>query len=161
MSVRITKTQNVPQRYIPKNISVKDKKKQARELRKSRKLYKKGIFYQRASLKSFHSKPSSHVKNAMKLYNVENMAPTKSLSTKTGCTRKSLEKIINKGEGAFFSSGSRPNQTAQSWGYARLASAITGANASIVDYGILKNGCKPSSKALKLATITKKKRVHF
>jgi hypothetical protein len=58
---------------------------------------------------------------------------------------------VKKGEGAYYSSGSRPNQTAQSWGYARLASAITGANASRVDYNILKEGCKSDSPALRIA----------
>jgi hypothetical protein len=69
-----------------------------------------------------------------------------------------LEKILSKGRGAYFSSGSRPNQSAESWGLARLASAITGGNASTVDYKILVEGCKPSSKALKLARKTCKKR---
>ena len=68
-----------------------------------------------------------------------------------------LEQIVNKGRGAYYSSGSRPNQTAESWGLARLASAVTGGNASIVDYHILKSGCKKTSKALKLANKTCKK----
>ena len=61
-----------------------------------------------------------------------------------------LEKIVNNGRGAYYSSGSRPNQTAESWGLARLASAITGANACKVDYDILLMGCKPTSKPLQL-----------
>ena len=55
-----------------------------------------------------------------------------------------------------FSSGSRPNQTAHSWGYARLASTITGGKAASVDYHILEKYCQPSSKALKLAKRNKK-----
>jgi len=58
---------------------------------------------------------------------------------------------VNKGEGAYYSSGSRPNQTPQSWGLARLASAITGGNASIVDYGLIKNGCDHTKRAFQLA----------
>jgi hypothetical protein len=68
-----------------------------------------------------------------------------------------LKKIVNKGEGAFFSSGSRPNQTAQSWGYARLGSAITGQKAAAVDFSILETGCKKSGKAYKLAKEAKEK----
>ena len=52
---------------------------------------------------------------------------------KTGCSIEALKKIVNKGEGAYYSSGSRPNQTSHSWGYARLASAITGGKAAAVD----------------------------
>jgi hypothetical protein len=154
-SVPITKTQTVPIRYIPKQLTKKDKLKQKKNLLKSRKLYRKGVYYTRPKVKSFRSKPSNHVKNAMELYHVPNMSPSRELARKTKCSVASLKKIVNKGEGAYFSSGSRPNQTAQSWGYARLASAITGANASVVDYSILEKGCAPSSKALRLA----KKRV--
>ena len=33
---------SVPKRYVPKQLSKKDKKKQAKELKRSRKAYKKG-----------------------------------------------------------------------------------------------------------------------
>ena len=66
-------------------------------------------------------------------------------------------KIINKGEGAYYSSGSRPNQSAQSWGIARLASSISSGKAAAVDYNILEKGCKPNSKALTLAKKAKRK----
>ena len=39
-------------------------------------------------------------------------------------TRTGQKKIIDKGMGAFYSSGSKPNQTPTSWGLARLASVI-------------------------------------
>ena len=149
---------NVPKRYIPKILSKRDTKKQKQYLRKSRKLYKKGVYYQRPKVKTFKSKPSNHIENAKKIYKVDTLEPTKELSEKTQCSQAALEKIVNKGRGAYYSSGSRPNQTAESWGLARLASSITGGNASIVDYDILHEGCKPSSKALKLATKTCKKR---
>jgi hypothetical protein len=87
------------------------------------------------------------------MYKIEKITPSKELAKKTGCSRKALQKIVNKGEGAYYSSGSRPNQTAHSWGYARLASAITGANASRIDYSILKEGCHPNSRALRIAQI--------
>ena len=70
---------------------------------------------------------------------------------------KGLKKMFKKGQGAYFSSGSRPNQTGHSWGYARLASAITGGKASAVDYKILEENCKKNSKALKLAKKAYKK----
>ena len=85
------------------------------------------------------------------MYGVEKVAPTAELSKATGCSIEALKKIVSKGEGAYFSSGSRPNQTAQSWGYARLGSAITSGKAAVIDYGILEEGCKPGSKALTMA----------
>lgn len=148
---------NVPKRYIPKGLSKKDTKKQKKYLRKSRKMYKKGKYYQRPKVKTFKSRKSNHLKRAEKLYNIKKIAPSKELARKTKCKRSALEKIVNKGRGAYFSSGSRPNQTGESWGIARLASSISGGNASIYDFHVLKEGCKPSSKALKLARKTCKK----
>jgi DNA invertase Pin-like site-specific DNA recombinase len=143
-------------RYLPKKLTVKDKKKQANMLIKSRRLYKKGIYYTRKVVPSFKSKKSHHIVNAKKMYNVDKIGATQELAKATKCTKKTLAKIINKGEGAYFSSGSRPNQTAQSWGLARLASAITGGKTAAVDYSILEKGCKPNSKALTLAKKSKK-----
>ena len=143
--------------YIPKHLSVRDKSKQIQNLNKSRKLYKKGKYFQRPKVKSFKSKPSKHVENAKDLYNVDSIVPSKKLAKVTKCSVDTLEKIANKGRGAYYSSGSRPNQSAESWAMARLASAITGGNSSIVDYHLLKDGCKKNSKALKLAKKTCKK----
>ena len=65
--------------------------------------------------------------------------------------------MVKKGQGAYYSSGSRPNQTATSWGIARMASDITGGKAAAVDYNILEEGCSPTSKALMLANVARKK----
>ena len=90
------------------------------------------------------------------MYHVVHIIPNAALAAATGCSVSALDKIVKKGEGAFYSSGSRPNQTPQSWGYARLASAITGGKAAGVDYAILENGCKSTSRALRLARTVKK-----
>ena len=65
--------------------------------------------------------------------------------------------IVKKGEGAYFSSGSRPNQTPQSWGLARLASSITSGKAAAVDYDIIKKGCNHKKRAFILANKSRKK----
>ena len=146
-----------PVRYLPAQLSKKDKIKEARMLMKSKKLYKKGKYYTRQKVKSFKSKPSNHVANARRIYGVENVSPTPELAKKTGCSIGALEKIVNKGAGAYFSSGSRPNQTAQSWGLARLASAITAGKSAAVDYDILRDGCDHKGKAFILANQSKRK----
>ena len=61
---------SVPRRYVPKNLTRKDKTKQARELRKSRKAYKQGKYYTRKKIKSFKSKESPHITKAKKMYNL-------------------------------------------------------------------------------------------
>ena len=141
----------VPQRYVPKQLTRKDKATTKRELKISRKLYKTKHYHTRKKVPSFHSKPSKHIVKARKVYGLDKIMPSPMLAKKTGCVLDALQKIVNKGEGAYFSSGSRPNQTAQSWGYARLASAITGGKASAVDYTILEKGCSKNSKALRMA----------
>ena len=128
---------SVPKRYVPKQLSKKDKKKQARELRKSRRAYKKGKYHTRKKMKSFKSKVSPHIIKARKMYKVDKITPNKKLAKACGCKMEGLRKIVKKGQGAYFSSGSRPNQTGHSWGYARMASAITGGKAAGVDYNIL------------------------
>ena len=142
---------SVPKRYVPKQLSKKDKKKQAKELKKSRQAYKKGKYYTRKKMKSFKNKVSPHIIKARKMYKVNKITPNKKLAKACGCKIQGLRKIVKKGQGAYFSSGSRPNQTGHSWGYARMASAITGGKASAVDYNILEKYCTKKSKALKLA----------
>jgi hypothetical protein len=149
-------TKKINIKYLPEYLSVKDKKIQSKMLQRSQKMYKRGIYYTRKRVRSFHSKKSKHVVKALKMYNVEKIGATDELVKKTKCSKESLQKIINKGEGAYYSSGSRPNQTPQSWGVARLASAITAGKASIVDYDILEKGCQKSSKALRIAKTLKK-----
>jgi hypothetical protein len=143
-------------RYLPKRLSYKDKKKQSRMLIKSKKLYKQGKYYTRKPVKSFHSKTSSHILKTRKIYGVKKIGATSELAKKSGCSKASLVKIINKGAGAYYSSGSRPNQTAQSWGVARLASALTSGKAGAIDYNILIEGCKPGSKGYKSAQNARK-----
>jgi len=138
-----------PDRYTAQ-LSRKDKKIQRNMLLRSRRMYKKGKYYTRKPLASYKHKTSKHILKAERMYGVKNVAPNKELAAKTGCSVSALKAIVRKGEGAYYSSGSRPNQTAQSWGIARLASAITGGNASKVDFHILK-GCVHNKMAYKLA----------
>jgi hypothetical protein len=142
---------SIPVRYIPKTLTRKDRISQHKNILRSRESYRKGKFFQRPKVNSFHSKPSRHILNAKRLYHIDHFAPNYELSKKTRCTVRALKKIVNKGEGAYYSSGSRPNQTAKSWGIARLASSVTGGNASVIDFDILEKGCAKNSLALKLA----------
>ena len=160
MSKRTKTQRNVNLRYLPKRLTAKDKKKQSQMLMKSKKLYKQGKYYTRKSLKSFHSKTSSHILKARQMYGVKKIGATNELAKKSGCSKDALAKIINKGAGAYYSSGSRPNQTAQSWGVARLASALTSGKAGAVDYNILNKGCKPGSKGFQAAQLASKKHGH-
>ena len=146
-----------PIRYVPNVLTRKDKKKQINMIIKSKKLYKKHKYYTRKNISSYKNKKSNHISNARKIYNIKNITPNKELSRKTGCKISALKQIVKKGEGAYYSSGSRPNQTPQSWGLARLASSLTSGKAAAVDYDIIKKGCNHKKKAFLLANKSRKK----
>lgn len=141
----------LPKRYIPKHLEDEDRKKQAREIMKSRKKYKKGKYHTRKRVPSFQSRESPHIRKAKEEYDITTLTPSIKLARRTGCSMKGLEEILSRGRGAYFSSGSRPNQTSHSWAFARLASSITGGKSAAVDFDILERTCRENSKALKLA----------
>lgn len=151
---------NVPLKYVPLRLTQKDKIRQINQIKKSREMYKRGKYFIRKPVSSYKTKKSKHILKAQKIYNVKQIIPSQELSTKTGCSIVALNQIVNKGMGAMYSSGSRPNQTAHSWAYARLASAITGGKSAAVDFHIIRDGCKKTGKAYKLAIQAKKKHGH-
>ena len=71
---------------------------------------------------SVKSKRSSWVEKFEKKYKTK--ITDKEFIHKNIITKTGQKKIIDKGKGAYYSSGSRPNQTPTSWGLARLASVI-------------------------------------
>lgn len=146
-----------PMKYLPKKLNKRDFRKQVNMLLQSRKQYKKQKYYTRKKLPSYKNKKSSHIIHARKIYKIQNITPNKELAVKTGCSLSALNKIVQKGEGAYYSSGSRPNQTPQSWGLARLASSITAGKSAAVDFNIIEKGCNHNKKAYLLALKSKKK----
>jgi hypothetical protein len=148
----------IPRRYLPASLSKRDYAVERRAILKSRKLYPKGKYIDRPHLASFVNRKSPHVRRATNIYGVESMKPSSTLARATGCKMWALRKIVNKGEGAYYSSGSRPNQSAQSWGYARLGSALTGGPSSLIDYKILEKGCSRTSRPVRLANATRRRR---
>ena len=98
----------LPLRYLPARLTKRDKAAQIKMLLRSRALYKKNKYYTRAKIPSYNHKKSSRI------YDIATVTPNAELSMKTGCTLSALRQIVKKGEGAYYSSGSRPNQTARS-----------------------------------------------
>ena len=143
---------SVPIRYVPRTLKRNDQKTQIKMIMKSRKAYQKGKYVTRKTVPSFKNRPSSHVTHARRLYGVESILPSSHvLSKNSGCSIDAMKQIVRKGEGAYFSSGSRPNQTAKSWGIARLAASLTGSKSAAIDYYILESGCDPKKPAIRLA----------
>jgi len=129
--------------YIPKSLSEADKKKQKKQLEKSKQDYKKGKYTERKDLKSFKERPSSFVKEVKKKTGLPmNFDKLADKLTRTDKREKQLlkgfEEIYDKGKGAYYSSGSRPNQTPESWGKARVASVLVGGKSRNIDKAIVK-----------------------
>ena len=112
-------------KYVPKSLTKKDKAKQVKSIKD------KTI---RPKVKSFESKRSSWVVKFEKKYNTK--ITNTSFISKNIISKTGIDNIIAKGKGAYFSSGSRPNQTPTSWSLSRLASVIMGGKARQVDKDI-------------------------
>lgn len=119
------KVNKLSKKYVPTYLSNKDKKKQIKSI------MNKTI---RPKLNSFKNKKSTHIMRFESKYNMK-ITDNKSIS-KNIISKKGIDKIIDKGMGAYYSSGSRPNQTPQSWANARLASVIMFGPAFNVDKDI-------------------------
>jgi hypothetical protein len=130
-----------PKRYTA-GLSKKDKEKQKKQLDKSTSDYKKGKYTDRKDLKSFKGKKSSFVEQVKDKLGLP--INFDKLAEKLGTTdkrrkdlKKGFEEIYDKGKGAFYSSGSRPNQTPESWGKARVASVLVGGASRNIDKAIV------------------------
>lgn len=123
-----------PKHYTT-GLSRKDKKKQQRYLKKSSKDYDKGKYTTRPKLKSFKSKKSNWTTKFKKKYG-EDVKTYSQISKATGIPSGALKAVVKKGMGAYYSSGSRPNQTAESWGKARMYSYIMGGPTRKIDHHI-------------------------
>ena len=113
--------------YFPNTLSEKDRKKQLNSILKN---------INRPKIKSFKSIRSGWVVKFEKKYNIK--ITDSNWIAKNILKKKGQELIINKGIGAYYSSGSRPNQTSYSWAYARLASTILNGPARKYDMNIWK-----------------------
>ena len=76
-------------------------------------------------------KRSSHVVKFEKKYGYKITELTKVY--KNIISKAGVDKILRKAEGAYYSSGSRPNVSARLWAYSRLASVIMNGGARAVD----------------------------
>ena len=114
------KTRRIPKKYVPDSLSKKDKEKQIKSISEGKKRPKVSAPSRRSTwVVKFEKKYG---------YNIRDPRVSKEILTKTG-----MDKILNKGRGAYYTGGSRPNQTPDSWAYARLASVIMNGPARKVD----------------------------
>ena len=114
-------TDKLPKKYVPDTLSKKDKEKQIKSIKEGKDRPKV----------EYKTKRSSHVVKYEKKYGrpiTDLQYIYKNIISKTG-----VDKILDKGMGAYYSAGSRPNVSKEAWAYARLASVILGGKAREVD----------------------------
>ena len=92
---------------------------------------------------SFKSKESTWTQRFNKIYGkrldeMKGGRSKRNIAKITGIPFKAIDEVFKKGEGAYYSAGSRPNQTPQSWAYARVYSYLLGGNARKIDSEITK-----------------------
>lgn len=124
--VKITykgKSKMVPETYM-KGLKGKERQKQIKSIFEGKDRPKTSVKSKRSSwVEKFEKKYKTKINDKEFIH--------KNIITKTG-----QKKIIDKGKGAYYSSGSRPNQTPTSWGLARLASVILNGPSRKIDKSI-------------------------
>lgn len=118
------KNLKIPKKYLS-GFKGEDREKRAEEIKKRSEEYKKGNYIKISSdnIKS-RKKKSSYTIQFHKKYGSENAGDLKKISKVTGVPESILQEVLKRGKGAFFSSGSRPGQTPESWGMARVYSFV-------------------------------------
>ena len=111
-------------KYVPSSLSKSDKEKQVKSIKEGKDRPKV----------SYKTKRSKYVENFEKKYDkkiTDKVFISKYIISKTG-----IDKILEKGRGAYYSAGSRPNTSPEQWALARLASVIVNGPARKVDEAI-------------------------
>ena len=119
------KTKKISKKYLPKSLSKSNSKKQRNSILQGN---------NRPKLNSYKSKRSGWVKKFEDKYN--HKITDKKWINKNIIKNKGQTLVINKGKAAYYTSGSRPNQTPSSWGYGRLAGIILNSPARKIDKNI-------------------------
>lgn len=122
--VKITykgETRNIPKRYLPDSLSPADRKKQIKSIFEKKDRPKIDKKPRKSSWTvMFNKKYGEELKGMKGGKSVKNIAKV------VGIPEKALKEIFKKGEAAYYSSGSRPNQSASSWAYGRIYAYIMG-----------------------------------
>ena len=122
--VKITykgETRDIPKKYLPDTLSKADRQKQIKSIFEKKDRPKVKTKERKSSFTIKFNKKYGEEIDAMKGgRNKKNVAKV------SGIPYKALDSVYKKGEGAFYSSGSRPNQTKDSWGRGRMYAYIMG-----------------------------------
>lgn len=136
---------HIPPRYVACTIAgaiaparvagVRDKEAREQEILRQRAAYKQGRYVDPKRYPEVPEKKSDWTEQWRQKHPDTPITNLTAVSRLTGIPVHRLKQVVAKGRGAYYSSGSRPNQTPHSWAYARLASVLLGGPALQVDRG--------------------------
>lgn len=115
-------TRNILKKYLPDSLTPTERRKQIKSLFEKKDRPKTEV----------KSRKSSWVVKFDKKYKLKDKS-LPNIAKATGIPLPALKLVYKKGEGAYYSSGSRPNQTKDSWARARMYSYILGGKVRKVD----------------------------
>lgn len=107
----------IPAQYVPSHLTAADRRRQIRSIRHGT---------ARPRLASFKSRPSKWVVEFKRRFGHELDDAGLAFIDKYILDRRGIDQVLAKGRAAYYTSGSRPNQTAESWARARLAAVVVG-----------------------------------
>ncbi len=122
------KTRKLPKRYIPTSLSKSDRKKQIKSIFNGTKRPKLSYKSKKSSwTQKFDSVYGDKIKKLSGGHTLINISIVSKIPL------EAINEVFRKGKAAYYVSGSRPNQTAESWAYARVYSYIMGGNTRKID----------------------------
>jgi hypothetical protein len=122
--VKITykgETRDIPKRYLPDTLKGKDRQAQIKSIFEGKKRPKTKVKERKSSWTIAFTK-----KYGDELDKMKGKRSKRNIAKVTGIPFKAIDEVYKKGEGAFYSSGSRPNQTPSSWARGRIYAFIMG-----------------------------------
>lgn len=122
--VKITfkgETKNIPKRYLPDTLKGKDRQAQIKSIFEEKKRPKTKVKSRKSKYTAKFDREYGETLDFM-----DGKRSKKNIAKITGIPFKAIDEVYKKGEGAYYSSGSRPNQTVQSWARGRLYGYIMG-----------------------------------
>ena len=122
------KTRRLPKRYLS-NLKGTDLKKQIKSIFEGK---------NRPAIKSRKARKSTWTAKFDRAYGddiakLKGGKSLKNIAKVTGISEKALKEVYDKGNAAYYTGGSRPNQTPASWAYARIYSYVMGGNTRKID----------------------------
>ncbi len=114
-------TRNIPKRYLPDTLSKSERQKQIKSIFEGKERPKTKVKEKKSTWTTQFDKEYGVQLDAMK-----GKRSKSNIAKVTGIPLKAINEVYKKGEGAFYSSGSRPNQTASSWARGRIYAYIMG-----------------------------------